>query len=386
MQPKRFTLSLLISIGLILAVIATVNRVVDPFWYYRDFEIEGLNKIKTKMRRFERHVKPMIIVREQPDALIFGSSFSEIGFDPTHTEFTDHGKLAGYNFGIAGAGWERVLCYYDYAIESTDVKRVIIGITPGTMPRIDCKGKLPEIEEFSESKLLLSLKAISASISTVKEQRKNSPSHTREGMYYYIRGLPGVDAQFRQFFNERLKKQRCDLTALRQSMPAPVVLADALPKADTSLDLEGLRHIIRLAKQKGIELTLFAYPKHALWLELDAVCGAYQSYWSGLAAIASLVEQEGGKTELWEFTRYNDMTAEIITKNSAVYWQDPEHFNYEFGNMIFDAIYKHQPESDFGSRITPQNISHAYQQYLASRNAYFGTHQNMLTSLRKQLF
>jgi hypothetical protein len=195
-----------------------------------------------------------------------------------------------------------------------------------------------------------------------------------------------VDAQFRQFFSERLKKQRCDLTALKQSAPAPVMLADALPKADTSLDLDGLRHIIRLAKQKGIELTLFAYPKHALWLELDAVCGAYQSYWSGLAAIASLVEQEGGKTELWEFTRYNDMTAEIITKNSAVYWQDPEHFNYEFGNMIFDAIYKHQPESNLGSRITTQNISHAYQQYLASRNAYFGTHQNMLTSLRKQLY
>jgi hypothetical protein len=386
MQPKRFTLSLLISIGLILAGVAAINRVVDPFWYYRDLEIDGLNKIKTKMRRFERHVKPMIIEREHPNALIFGSSFSEIGFDPTHPGFTDHGKLVSYNFGIAGADWERVLCYFDHAIESIEVKRVFIGITPGTMPRVDCKGKLPEIDEFSQGKLLLSLKAISASISTIKEQRKNNPSHTREGMYYYIRGLPGVDAQFRQFFGERLKKQPCDLSVFRSPVAVPVTLDAVLPEAASSLDLEGLRHIIRLAKQKGIELTLFAYPKHALWLELDAVCGEYKSYWSGLGAIASLVEQEGGNVELWEFTRYNDVTAEAITRNSAVYWQDPEHFNYEFGNLIFDAIYKHRNGGNLGSRITTRNISVAYQNYLANRGSYLGNHPDILMSLRRQLF
>jgi hypothetical protein len=386
MPAKRFTLALLVSIGLILAAVAAVNRVVDPFWYYRDFEIDGLNRIKTKMRRFERHVKPMIIAREHPNALIFGSSFSEIGFDPTHPGFTDGGKLAGYNFGIAGADWERVVCYFEHAADTVELKRAIIGITPGgAMPRIDCKGKLPEIDGFSESKLLLSLKAISASISTIKEQRKNNPSHTREGMYYYIRGLPGVAAQFRQFFGERARKQHCDLAVLHSPTSVPLVLDAAVPKADPSLDLEGLRDIIRLAKRKGIELTLFAYPKHALWLELDAVCGAYKSYWSGLAAIAALTEQEGGNVSLWEFARYNDITGEAVTESSAVYWQDPEHFNFEFGNRIFDAIYRHQDRNHLGSRITSENIARVYQNYLENRASYLGAHPDVLTALRKQL-
>jgi hypothetical protein len=385
MQPKHFALSLLIGIGLILAVVAALNRVVDPFWYYRDFEIDGLNKVKTKMRRFERHVKPMIVAREQPEALIFGSSFAEIGFDPTHAGFTGSGKLAGYNFGIAGADWGRVLCYFDYASATTGMKRAFIGITPGAMPRVDCKGRLPEIDGFSESKLLLSLKAVSASIGTIREQRKNSPSHTREGMYYYIRGLPGVEGQFRQFFGERLKKQHCDLIPLHQSAFAPLVLDAALPGADSGLDLEGLRHIVRLAKRKGIELTLFAYPKHVLWLELDAVCGAYKAYWSGLAAVAALLEEEGGHAALWEFTRYNGITGEPITQNSAVYWQDPEHFNYEFGNRIFDAIYKQRDGDHLGSRITSGNISQVYQNYLENRISYLGSHPEILTALRKQL-
>jgi hypothetical protein len=386
MQPKRFTLSLLISIGLILAAIAAINRVVDPFWYYRDFEIDGLNKIKTKMRRFERHVKPMIIAREHPNALIFGSSFSEIGFDPTHAGFTGYGKLVGYNFGIAGADWERVLCYFDYAVNTIDMKRVVIGITPGAMPRVDCKGKLPEIEKFSESKLLLSLKAISASIGTIKEQHKNSPSHTREGMYYYIRNLPGVDAQFRQFYDMRMRQQNCNLKVLQQPAPAPVALAVALPEADSSLGLEGLRHIVRLAKRKGIELTLIVYPKHALWLELDAICGVYKYFWSAIGAMAALVEKEGSNAELWEFFGYNDITAEAVTKNSAVYWQDPEHFNYEFGNLIFDAIYQHQNGDKLGSRITTQNISLVYQNYRLTRNSYLKAHPGILMALRDQLF
>jgi hypothetical protein len=383
MQFKSFTLSMLVGIGLILAAVAVINRVVDPFWYYRDFEIDGLNKIKTKMRRFERHVKPMIIARERPDALVFGSSFAEIGFDPAHAAFTDRGKLGGYNFAFAGAGWERVLCYFDYAVNTLEVKRVFIGITPGAMPRVDCKGQLPEIDNFSESKLLLSLKAISASLSTIREQHKNSPSHTRDGMYYYIRGLPGVDAQFRHFYDMRLRQQSCDLTALRQ--PAPVALADALPEADPSLDLEGLRHIVRLAKQKGIELTLLVYPKHAFWLELDAVCGVYKFFWSALGSIASLIETEGSNAELWEFFGYNEITAEAITENSAIYWQDPEHFNFEFGNMIFDAIYRHRNGDNLGSRITTRNISLLYRNYRANRDAYLGAHPEVLTALRKQL-
>ena len=80
----RYVRLLLIGLALLLGLTAAFTRVVDPFWYFRDVEIDGFNAIKTKFRRFERNVKPAVFAAEQPEAVILGSSFAEIGFDPLH--------------------------------------------------------------------------------------------------------------------------------------------------------------------------------------------------------------------------------------------------------------------------------------------------------------
>ncbi len=64
-----------ISVSLFLLIlIGLFNRIVDPFWYYRDIEIKGFNAIKPKFRRYERHIKPALLMREQPEAIILGNS------------------------------------------------------------------------------------------------------------------------------------------------------------------------------------------------------------------------------------------------------------------------------------------------------------------------
>lgn len=381
MTQRKYTFWLLINISLIFIFICLINRIVDPFWYYQDIEISGFNKIKPKFRNFERYIKPKILKRVQPNALIFGSSFSEIGFDPTNPIFSNHGELVSYNFAIAGAGWDRVQCYFDYALNNTKVKRIIIGIAPGSLPRVSCKGVLPEIDNFSEANLLFSMRSLSASISTVLAQKKESPSHTKEGMYYYIRGHAGVDEQFREFY--RNKTKQCNLKALRKTNPDALKLDTQLPELDKKINLDGLRYIIQKAKERNIELRIFVYPTHALWLEKYAICGEYKNYWSVLNSIVQTIEKEGGNSEIWEFNRYNDYTGETITGQKAFYWQDPEHFNFEFGNLIMDAIFSGRVNDNFGSRLTSKNISSSYNSYLISRDKFIHNNADFLTTLDK---
>lgn len=113
MSLRRYTIALFVLIAMTLAAVAAFNRVVDPFWYYRDIEIAGFNAVKPRFARFERYVKPQLLIREQPQAIILGSSFAEIGFDPLDVHFTDGGRLRGYNFAFAGAGWTLEECAFE---------------------------------------------------------------------------------------------------------------------------------------------------------------------------------------------------------------------------------------------------------------------------------
>jgi hypothetical protein len=383
MSARAYLIALMAGIALVLGLTAGFNRVVDPFWYYRDIEIPGLNAIKTKVERFERHVKPQVLARERPEAIVLGSSLAEIGFDPRNAAFTDGGRLAGYNFAFAGTGWDRLPCYLEYALVHAPVRRVVIGIHPGALPRVDCAGKLPEIEEFSHAKLLLSRRALKASLDTVREQRRGRPSHTREGMYFYARGAPGVESRFREFFTARLYRGgSCDRAALAADPPRAVTLAPALPAA-ANVDLAGLERVLRLAADHGVELRLFAYPSHALSLELEAVCGGWDERWAALASIAALVERAPGNVQLWEFYGYNEWTGEPVVGGNPVYWQDPEHFNFEFGGFLLDAMFggPGMPPG-LGRRVMVAGLPQAYQQFVAGRSAWLAGHPQLLGELR----
>ena len=163
---KLYSLILLGGALLLLGLTAIFNRVVDPFWYYRDIAISGFNTVKPKFRRYEWHVKPSVVQREQPASLIFGSSYAEIGFDPLHPALLRVGK--SYNFSLAGASWEDVYCQVQYAFAHDQaLRQIVIGIHPQAMPRRDCAADMKKMARPEESMFLLSLDALKASIGTV---------------------------------------------------------------------------------------------------------------------------------------------------------------------------------------------------------------------------
>lgn len=149
MTPKQFLTRFLFGYFLLLAFVGIFNRIVDPAWYYRDIEIEGFNAIKPTFVDFARDVKPALLIRDQPEAIILGNSYSEIGFDPTNPYFTDHGRLKGMNFAFAKASWGEEQCDFEFAISHSNIKRALVGFHPGDLPVSDCAKDYASIGHYN---------------------------------------------------------------------------------------------------------------------------------------------------------------------------------------------------------------------------------------------
>lgn len=329
MTLKLFVIKFVCGYFLLLALVGIFNRIVDPAWYWRDIEIKGFNAIKPTFVNFARDVKPALLKRDQPEAIILGSSYSEIGFNPTNKFFTDQGRLKSMNFAFAKASWEEVQCDFEFAVTHSHIKRALVGIHPGDLPISNCAKDFASIGQLNPVDLLITYSALDYSIETIREQQARAATHTREGTYFYNRW---IDANY--LFREELETRasKCQDNIYANKSPG-------LPDSKKMLDLSGLQRMIRSAKEHGVELVLFAYPKHAYLLELDHSCGGQETEWQTMKQISAFIEAESaGQVRAWQFYGYNDVTAEPVRKRRG-YWQDAKHFNFEVGNLMLDDMF-----------------------------------------------
>jgi hypothetical protein len=393
-STARYARVLLAGLVVLLALTAGFTRVVDPFWYFRDVEIEGFNAIKTKFRRFERNVKPAVVAAEQPEAVILGSSFAEIGFDPLHPALTRSGEARSYNFALAGAPWQMNFCALEYVLASSPIRRIVLGIHAQPLPAFDCAQSIADMRETAWTALLLSPRALGAAIETVAHQGRTARgSHTREGMYYYSRFDPGVERRFSQFFASILHDVRgCSFARLERSVELPAPPLDVSEKAP--FDAQGLGRIIESVSGRDVTLRLAVYPRHALSIETDYLCGRQMDRWRALWHLARFLEEHPpaapASVEIWDFQGYGPYTTEPVVPTLMAYWQDPEHFNFEFGNVMLDWMFGRVPGAatgvdGLGYRVTTATLAERYEWFSRQRIAYLERHPDTWTILARML-
>lgn len=387
MSPKQFAVRFVIGIFALLALVGLFNRIVDPFWYYRDIEIKGFNAVKTKFVLYERHVKPALLMRDKPEAIILGSSFSEIGFDPTNQLFTDHDRLKTMNFALSGAQWDMVQCEFEFAVSHAPIKRALVGFTPGNLPLADCAKDFASIGQISTMQLLFSDIALQASMNTIRDQKDRTASHTREGRYINAHRDAAADNRFREFLLQRVKEyQRLNenvlcLKSMGEADSQPV-LASGKP-----LDLSGLQRMIRTAREHGIELVLHAYPSHAYLQELVRQCGEPEAAWQAMKQIPNLLAAEtamGARVRAYQFYGYNDVTVESIGKTEARYWHDPMHFSVDMGDLMLSDMFGGNSPG-WGRQLASTSIDTDYQEFLHGRAEYLQLHPEFHAEMQKLL-
>jgi len=113
-------------------------------------------------------------VREQPEAIILGNSFSEIGFDPANLSFTDNGQLKSMNFAMAGSSGKCSCVRLNLAVTHAPIKRALIQIIPEDSMPVRIVQRLSLCQKMSVGKLLLSALALKSSVETVLGKKKKS--------------------------------------------------------------------------------------------------------------------------------------------------------------------------------------------------------------------
>jgi len=376
MDTKAYTKTCLFSLAGLLLFSVLANRIVDPFWYYRDIEIKGFNAEKPQFYRFERQFKPILMAGTKPETVVFSSSFLEIGFDPKHPALTQDGSVRSFNFGMVAADYQRVYCNVLYALENTPLKTAVIGVHPTHAPKVDCAGQLKTMGRVDAATLLLSYAALKASYKTLVLQHKK-PTETKEGLLFYNRDKAyEVELMFRHFLNNYRIEHPEKTCSLPQGYAGQPVWSDP----QTMADMEGLRTLLNKLAEAGVRTKLVVYPFHALWLELEMACGDVMARWHSLYAMARAVDEVNqahpGAVELWDFQGMTDFATEKIRNNEVKYWQDHGHFNYEMGNVMLDVMFRRNPAQaqahgdEFGVLLTAQSVPERFNRFFAARRAF----------------
>ncbi len=378
MSPKRYTLALLVVLLLLLASVGLFNRVVDPFWYFRDIEIRGFNLDKPRFPRNERLVKSALVSWLRADAIILGSSYAEVGLPATHAGFTDGGRLKPYNLSVSGGAWPEIYCYALFALELPGLKRLVLGASDGAAA--SCAG-YKSLGDADYAKLLFSQNALSASWETLQRQ-DGKPRVTAEGMWYFKRYEEKIrgDEDIAVNFANELRSHLCKSPQQDRGFDVRLVNR-ARPPADASN--AGLRAIVRLALEKKVRLILLGYPKHVLHYEMERRCGELERRWSELWKIVSLVEEEAGAdsplVEVWDFYGYREINAERVRAAIPMakrLWQDAGHFNHEVGGVAFDSIFAGGAASPsrYGRKVSTREFDRLIEESESERRVFLSAH------------
>jgi hypothetical protein len=379
---RSYLVQLGVGVGILLVSVAAFNWVVDPFGYYDRWVIQGFNAVKPAAADYANEVKPYVLAERNPQAVILGNSYSEVGLDPLHPGFAGDFPTT-YNFGLRNNRWNHTLCDYGYVTSKlgSNLKRVLLGVRPAGMGDTVCSEAEAPSGGIDHAKLLLSGTAVWQSMRTLLHQDPADSSATREGRASYRRADPGA----RERFIETLHAP--PMCRWDGRTPARVARFAA---PETHPPLPGLTRLVEDAVGRGLDLTIIIHPKHAYFYEKLVLCGGAQEHWRRVWWIAKVVEDaagDAGRIPVWYFTPYHRFMVEPVPSHDPMkYWQDPGHYNYELGDAIQDLVFDSYDAdrgdvSDLGFRISTKNLARHYDRVHHERRAFLAANPDFLKGL-----
>ena len=356
---KRWLAALL----LLVAIVALVNGLVDPYLVIGAPRITGVNAAKPVTIDHTQLAKNHLVLRMPARGLMLGSSKVEVGLDPASTSWPADGRPV-FNYGIPGSGIRDATANLRRAMAQHAVRRVLVLIELEEYMRPEAAGapispapaRFPALGDGAGDVLLatLSTDALVASAKTLLAQRDPnvidlSPAGTMsEGGFRRVALSDGFDALF-------LQKDRM-LIASFADMAARLKANPDAPLAHLA-DLEDL---IRLCRQHGITLDIAIAPFHADYLDALDRAGLWPRYEQAKRALAVLVAEAGqGQVPLWDFLGYDSFSTEPVPdpgdrSGSTRWFWEPSHFRQRLGEKILATIYR--GDRAYGVPLAPGSI------------------------------
>lgn len=387
---RNYITHICVATVIVLVIIAGFNTLIDPYKIWNAAEIHGLNKEKSQLEIHERIYKTVGLLRHRYNAVILGTSRSEIGLNPNHPAFGSD----AINLAIAGQPYRETRMLFDKLNNRETIKTVVIGLDffganvflPYPVDYID--------ENFSNERswqLRFSGAVLMDSVSTVAKRNVHSlDTFTEKGQLILSDEHVKNGGGNRAIMSSTLKG-----TMLTYLPPSSCSFGFASTSKKSS-PLEEFRAIFSRAHRDHVALKLFISPSHSWqWETLAAVglWGKWEEWKHRLVKINEEESQQAGQLPfpLWDFSGYNTISTENVpalgdTENIMHWYIDSSHYTSAAGDLLLDRIFNFKsPErsapDDFGVLLTSRNLDAHLANIRADRERYRQSHPGIVAEI-----
>jgi hypothetical protein len=345
MTAKKWTISFVIIILIILTGIAILNLVVDPYGYFD--ALDGQNKAMSD-NSYIRVLKEKHIQKygNNYDAFLLGGSKGGC----YTAEMLK--KLDGYNYYNSFITCGNFEEYYKYAkliVEETNAKKIVLNLSG-----FECLFDVRSGVKQQTPAMLTGKSEIAEFISFLFKNPSLSIGEIFNPTNDYLQnddGSRNLSSSYEKYYEDPQKyvEENC-IYDLDKDLKEMFDNAETRTFSSFPNDIKYLRKIVELCKENDIELLVI----NTATPVTSRQSYEGEAYWNFLAQVATV-------TDYWDFTSYND-----INLNPYNFYDDAHAF-YEVIELIVDTINGTNSYEGFGKYITKDNVY----EYLQERRTDF---------------
>lgn len=378
----------LLSFASLIILVASTNVLVDPFGNYNIIEIDGFNA--KKYGGDSRMAKAISIAEKRYDALILGSSRSEIGLDPFHRCWRN---LSVYNLSLSATNMYETYHVFNYAMTVQQPKTILLSLDFLMFTDRRSINRDFNLSRFNQSGFIVSsireilgIFTLKESISTVKNNFAGTPG-------LYKSGFRDGEIVFSNAVNEIGHRQLFWNAIERNFLINSQTYRGYRYNSDR---INMIRAMIKTCLEKHINVIVIIPPVHALQMETIYSINlwpVFENWKRDLVNMISSIHAEKN-IPVYDFTSWDGRVAEKLpkkTREKMKWFWESSHFKKELGDLVLsrslDCSTLSQYGKGFGVLLTQKSIDDQLQQLRGGRMKYITGHQqeiNTLASLFKR--
>lgn len=375
-QARRYVTLFCASAAAALAIVASLNYLVDPYLLHQ-WDSPLLQRLRPTHEKLSVWGKTYAVARYRPAVVYIGNSRTEMGLSAEAYEVFP-GKSV-FNSAVSGASIGDAMQLARHAARVSQVDTMIWGIdAPSFSMEQGSAGIEPGLTDggpaFFARRALLNIKRGLTLDMTQDTLRLLTGSYGQ-----VCRSSLALHGQRDQrCVSDRIHgwggTAKAMIPRLQEFGAGAGPTLDALQAFDATVD--------ELCRN-GTRLRLYINPTHAMTMDVLYRRGRWADMerWQGeLAALAERYRQQGCNVRVHDFSGFNSITSEAIpqfggTREMRYYWE-ASHYRDNVGRMILARLFGGEADvpDDFGVELTPHSIPAHHQAMRAARDRYHASH------------
>ncbi len=349
---SRYLRLLAAFVALLCAALAGFNAFIDPYGYFDQPKISGVNTLPLGFNHRPLLAKSLAVSKQRPATIILGNSRAEAAYDPERPALT---LGPAYNVAIGGAGLSMLHRYFLEALAAGGLRKVILALDltmfdpAANVPNADLDAMLLTDATGKSGGNARKWQRIAFILLSGTTSSDSWWSYTHQGKpvaIYYRSGLREENYDIAQVAREGGPRQaslRVEASFLAGTLRD---VESAKFRASYAATIATLRDVIDLSAKHGIRLKLIINPIHARQTYALDAAGLWPLYESWKRDLLSAAQRSTRPelVSLWDFSGVSACTAENLPADASAastmrWYRESSHFRRVLGSRVLDRVY-----------------------------------------------